>query len=514
MVTSSWVSPHSIAALIPEAGASPARARVFCESVDAVVDRLAAALDQTVGVHHQSVPGLDGEGARLHSVTFLRPIGGDSWIGACTAVTEFVRYGIKWPAHAASTCAGCEIDTRDDDGGERPGHQVLAEFVQLVERLGRIGADEQLRAQGISQLRHRSRRGDAMSGNVTENHDQPAVTQLECVVPVAAHATARRRLVMRGQLPILKCRNRIGQQAELHRLGHPQCATGAAVQRLDQMTAQRLGRFGLAQRPRVAALPHDLAPAFERLARTQPDFVALADGDRLVVRVAAPIHRTLYLATEPDGVLAVGQVERERPGGQLRVEGQRGHVPREALAAGDLLSRPARPCGDRGHGFWRRDRSTHLRVALDMDDDTVGGHEIEQVGRPQQRRRDRLVLAQRGGGELGQHGLRGEPFVQLVVLELVHQPQRQGRSEEFGRGPGAERRQMRPGVVVAGDEPPQPSPPQQRDRHRCVHTHVLQVLDVDRRHAAQRGVGQVAAAPRSPGRPPAPAASACSSRPR
>ncbi len=48
-----------------------------------------------------------------------------------------------------------------------------------------------------------------------------------------------------------------------------------------------------------------------------------------------------------------------------------------------------------------------------------------------------------------------------------------------------------PAVVVAGDEPPQPPVPQQGDRHRRPHAHVLQVLDVDRRDAAQRGVGEV-----------------------
>jgi hypothetical protein len=31
-------------------------------------------------------------------ITRLRPIGGESLIGAWTADTEFVRYGIRWPA--------------------------------------------------------------------------------------------------------------------------------------------------------------------------------------------------------------------------------------------------------------------------------------------------------------------------------------------------------------------------------------------------------------------------------
>ncbi len=50
---------------------------------------------------------------------------------------------------------------------------------------------------------------------------------------------------------------------------------------------------------------------------------------------------------------------------------------------------------------------------------------------------------------------------------------------------------VRAGVVVARDEPPQPAVAQERDRHRRPHAHVAQVLEVDRRDAAQRRVGEV-----------------------
>ena len=43
-----------------------------------------------------------------------------------------------------------------------------------------------------------------------------------------------------------------------------------------------------------------------------------------------------------------------------------------------------------------------------------------------------------------------------------------------------------PGVVVAGDQPPQLAADEDRHRHRRADAHVREVLDVDRRHAAQR----------------------------
>ena len=64
MVTSSSMLPDAIAVQIQDADALPARPRVSASRSMSVVDRLAAAFHQAVGVHDQPVSGLDGERAR------------------------------------------------------------------------------------------------------------------------------------------------------------------------------------------------------------------------------------------------------------------------------------------------------------------------------------------------------------------------------------------------------------------------------------------------------------------
>lgn len=51
---------------------------------------------------------------------------------------------------------------------------------------------------------------------------------------------------------------------------------------------------------------------------------AFSDRNRLVVRVATPVHRAQHLTPEPDDVLTVGQVQRKGAGGRLRIEAEAG----------------------------------------------------------------------------------------------------------------------------------------------------------------------------------------------
>ena len=164
-----------------------------------------------------------------------------------------------------------EIDPRGDDGGERAGQHVQTEVVELIERLGRCGPGEQLRAQDVAQLRHGAGRGDAVPGDVADQHDQPAVAQLERVVPVPADVAARGRLVMRGQLPALAASGSTpaaGCAATSRpRAALPAC--GGTATRPGGVATPRRTRSR--SRPRLAALADDLAPPLERLARAEPD---------------------------------------------------------------------------------------------------------------------------------------------------------------------------------------------------------------------------------------------------
>src|SRR3712207_2852512 len=118
---------------------------------------------------------------------------------------------------------------------------------------------------------------------------------------------------------------------------------------------------------------------------------------------------------------------------------------------------------------------------------TLFRSQVEQVGGAEQRVGQRTVLVEGRGGQPGQRRAHPQRAVHLVLLGAVDQAQREGGTEELRGRPGRVGRGVRTGVVVAGDEPPQPVVAQQRDRHGGAHTHVLQVLDVDRRDAAQRG---------------------------
>lgn len=67
-----------------------------------------------------------------------------------------------------------EVDASDDRRGERGPQHVHAEVVELSQRLSRCRTRKELGAQSISQLRHRSGHRDAVSGDITEQHDQSA----------------------------------------------------------------------------------------------------------------------------------------------------------------------------------------------------------------------------------------------------------------------------------------------------------------------------------------------------
>ena len=266
----------------------------------------------------------------------------------------------------------------------------------------------------------------------------------------------------------------------MHDLSHPERAPRPPIQRFHQMAAQRRCGLGLTGRPGFTAAPHGFPPPLERFAGAQPYLVPFGDRDGLVVGVPTPIHRPEHLTPEPGHVLTVGQVEHQRAGGHGRIQVHVGQLVGQPVGGGDLVVSDARPRDDVLDRVLCGHHAACHGLPLEFDDDTIGGYQVEQARRVEQRRDQRGVVVERRDDQLAQDLLRGQPSLQLVFLVLVDQTQRQRRAQELGGGSAAERRQVRTRIMVARDEPPQPSVPQQRDRHRGAHTHVLQVLDVDR----------------------------------
>ena len=146
------------------------------------------------------------------------------------------------------------------------------------------------------------------------------------------------------------------------------------------MTPQRLGRLEVNRRPRFAALVDDFAPPLEGLAGAQPNAAPFPHGDGLVVRIAAPIHRIHCLAPEPNHVLLVGQVQRERAGRVVRIEIEIRELIEKAFGSGDFITGTPGPAGHCGHDLGRRDRAQRAVLPADVDRHTRGRQEVEQTG--------------------------------------------------------------------------------------------------------------------------------------
>ncbi len=202
------------------------------------------------------------------------PSGGETTISAGSARPSAVRTnGVGCPALAPSASPVSRSTQATTAVANAPGSSSEREPIQLIEGAAGIAAVEQVGAQGVTQLGHRARGGDSVPRNVAERDRQLAVRQRERVVPVAADPPPGGRLVMRRERPAGDAGQAGRKQAALQHLGRPQIALRADVERLDEMLAQGGAELALVDRPRLGSVLDLLAPALERLARTQPDAV-------------------------------------------------------------------------------------------------------------------------------------------------------------------------------------------------------------------------------------------------
>ena len=133
-------------------------------------------------------------------------------------------------------------------------------------------------------------------------------------------------------------------------------------------------------------------------------------------------------------------------------------------------------------------RAQHAVVG---EDGAVRAHQVEQLGVGDQGLEHRPV----GGGDPADDPAEGGGARQLALVRVgtaaLGDLLRGDLAQELGGRPGVLARPVRSGVVVAGDQPPQLPADDQRDRHRGGDAHVLEVLEVDGRDAAQRRERQV-----------------------
>ena len=260
---------------------------------------------------------------------------------------------------------------------------------------------------------------------------------------------------------------------------------------LDGRRPCRLGDLEVGLGPGLGLPLDGLLPDREALARRQA--VAEGAGRIGLLRVAAPVQGVDELPAEEEQVVPreLRQRHREQPRGVRVVGLGRRMRPRQRFRRPHApLRRRADEGGELRNGLWRRRVAMGTPRPVHPQPDTVAGQQRREVGQvvPQQR----LDVPRMGGEaqEAVERPPRRRRRVEAAPLLQRMQAHREELPEELGRGPLRHRQDARR-VVMAGDQPPQPPIGDHRDRHRRGDAHVLQVLAVDGRDAAQVGERQV-----------------------
>ena len=259
--------------------------------------------------------------------------------------------------------------------------------------------------------------------------------------------------------------------------------------------AQLLRGLDLDLAPRPRAPAHLFLPQVETAARGQAR-TERADGAGLLVRIAGPAEGLHLLAPKPQDQRAVGVARdgrRQHAAGQFRELGRGGIRGAECVGGvslkpvGHLLDALAQPRGERLQLPLIRGAAGGGPASLLEDRHTLGLDAVEQVRRRGARDRQRAVAC--GACQHGQvHRVETEAVLQVLAQLGLGDFQRCNLRQELGGA--AQRTGPRPGrVVMTGNQPPKRTVAQYRHRQGGGHTHVLQVLGVHHRCAAQRAMG-------------------------
>ena len=278
------------------------------------------------------------------------------------------------------------------------------------------------------------------------------------------------------------------------RLGHRDLLARAHQQQPDHVLAERVGDLELPRRPRGAAAADDLTPLLEGPARAEPDLGALRRREQLVGGVAAPVDDLLELGPQPQQPPVRGRADPERPGDV------RGTLSRRAPGRGPGRSR------------WRSASGSSSAAAIALELRLVqptspqrGEHAVVAEGSALvasisvSRSGSSIRADQRRARDWPRSAPRSASITVWVASVARERRPARGRATNWeatwprnsAADAGVVGRPVRTGVVVAGDQAPQLAVDDQRDRHRGGDAHVGEVLDVDRRDAAQRRVREV-----------------------
>ncbi len=169
------------------------------QALQALVDRLAPALDQPVRVEHDDVARPQARPRRPR-----RPRAAPA--AASTRRRAGSARSRRRRAAAAAGAPRCRRSTPPEVGRDVHQHhgrhleRAQREPVEPDQRVHRPAALDRVRAQPRAQLAHQRRGAQALAGHVADHDRQLARGQRQCVVPVAADLDARARQEARRQL--------------------------------------------------------------------------------------------------------------------------------------------------------------------------------------------------------------------------------------------------------------------------------------------------------------------------
>ncbi len=364
------------------------------------------------------------------------------------------------------TAFGLQIDLA------APRTAMADEFLQAVPHHDRVGAE---RRQVLQPAHRRMHAGQhALEGFVRQDH-------------AAAGIRHDHRLFRDGDSPAylteLFLRDQQSHRAELQH-------------HIRYRAADEPPRGVMRLCPRIGGAFDELVPLRERSARRQIGRVS-ADDDRLE-RVTAPGKGADAFGAKPHQVLAVRLRHRHRKqaAGDRRERAEARLVGAQGCRGEQVESRfRVEPGADLTHLLRAGDFAGGQHLIVDQEGRAAGTERLQQRGGRIEQRALPLPLA----GDRVDHALLETPHGQFRLRAGEPLQRRDAGGDRF-RQKLADHALLvvdEPRLVVmAGHETPQA--PADHDGHHqgCRHAHVLQVLDVDRRHAPQEAERHVELAAR------------------
>ena len=254
----------------------------------------------------------------------------------------------------------------------------------------------------------------------------------------------------------------------------------------EQRHPQTFGYLEFGLRPFLRATFDRFLPGFETLSRSQT--IAMRAGFHGLFRISGPGHRLRQRFAPQDEIVARRARYRDdqSPG---RAFGEP-CGPRQPL--GDRVARQQSTGGsaiqagdDRAELFLVRRRSARIVNVLHEDADPVMRDDLLD------HRFDHRQACRQGGAR---RDVAHQPRMDFAphfapLRNLPRQCAVQHQRKQLGKqlcGSALRIRQQLGAVMMAGEQTPKLPADDDRDRQRCAHAHIFEILDVDRRYGPQR----------------------------